>query len=54
MNVLLGVIDPIAISVGPFQIYWYGIIIAVAMFVAISLATREAKKEGLKRIQLLI
>lgn len=48
MNGLLGKIDPIAISVGPFRVYWYGIIIAAAIFVAISLATREAKKRGLK------
>ncbi|WP_034552033.1 prolipoprotein diacylglyceryl transferase [Carnobacterium funditum] len=47
MNILLGEINPIAISVGPIQIYWYGIIIAIAMLVAISLAIGEGKKRGL-------
>lgn len=47
MNILLGEIDPIAISVGPITIYWYGIIIAAAMFVAIYLTTREGNKRGL-------
>ncbi|WP_181037412.1 prolipoprotein diacylglyceryl transferase family protein, partial [Enterococcus faecalis] len=38
MNVLLSVIDPVAISIGPIKIYWYGIIIALAMLIGISLA----------------
>lgn len=48
MNVLLSVIDPIAISIGPIKIYWYGIIIALAMLIGISLATKEAQKLGLE------
>ena len=48
MNVLLSVIDPVAISIGPIKIYWYGIIIALAMLIGISLATKEAKKLGLE------
>lgn len=40
-------IDPIAFSIGPFQVYWYGIIIAAAMLLAVTLATREGKKRGL-------
>lgn len=47
MNVLLGEINPIAISAGPITVYWYGIIIAAAMFVAIYLTTREGNKRGL-------
>lgn len=46
MNVLLSVIDPVAISIGPIKIYWYGIIIALAMLIGISLATKEAQKLG--------
>lgn len=48
MNVLLSVIDPVAISIGPIKIYWYGIIIALAMLTGISLATKEAQKLGLE------
>lgn len=48
MNVLLSVIDPVAISIGPIKIYWYGIIIALAMLMGISLATKEAQKLGLE------
>ena len=48
MNVLLSVIDPVAISIGPIKIYWYGIIIALAMLLGISLATKEAQKMGLE------
>ncbi|WP_161879264.1 prolipoprotein diacylglyceryl transferase [Alkalibacterium sp. MB6] len=48
MNVLLNVIDPVAISIGPIKIYWYGIIIALAMLIGISLATKEAQKLGLE------
>ncbi|GEN51226.1 prolipoprotein diacylglyceryl transferase [Alkalibacterium pelagium] len=49
MNVLLSVIDPVAISIGPIKIYWYGIIIALAMLIGISLATKEAQKLGLEK-----
>lgn len=48
MNVLLSVIDPVAISIGPIKIHWYGIIIALAMLIGISLATKEAQKLGLE------
>ena len=48
MNVLLSVIDPVAISIGPIKINWYGIIIALAMLIGISLATKEAQKLGLE------
>lgn len=48
MNRFLGTIDPIAISLGPLEIYWYGVIIASAIFVAIFLSTREAEKRGIK------
>ena len=48
MNVLFSVIDPVAISFGSIEIYWYGIIIALAMLLGISLATKEAQKMGLE------
>jgi phosphatidylglycerol---prolipoprotein diacylglyceryl transferase len=37
------VIDPVAIEIGPIQVHWYGIFIAVAAFVATILATRVAR-----------
>lgn len=48
MELVLGIINPHAIEIGSFVIHWYGIIIAAAMFLAIHLSTREAKKKGLE------
>lgn len=50
MSNLLGAINPIAFSLGPLDVYWYGIIIAVGIFSAIFLSTREAEKEESKEI----
>ncbi|WP_407370720.1 prolipoprotein diacylglyceryl transferase [Carnobacterium sp.] len=47
MSNLLGAINPIAFSLGPLDVYWYGIIIAAAIFVAIFLSMREAEKRGI-------
>lgn len=47
MSNLLGAINPIAFSLGPLDVYWYGIIIAAAIFVAIFLSTQEAEKRGI-------
>lgn len=46
-TILIGTIDRVAFSFGPFTVYWYGVIIGVAMLLAIFLATREGKKRGL-------
>ncbi|EDP69102.1 prolipoprotein diacylglyceryl transferase [Carnobacterium sp. AT7] len=48
MSNLLGAINPIAFSLGPLDVYWYGIIIAVGIFSAIFLSTREAEKRGIE------
>lgn len=48
MNVLLNQINPIAISIGPLNIHWYGIIIAAAILAGVSLASKEARKKGLE------
>lgn len=40
------VIDPIAFRLGPLEVHWYGIIIAVAVLVAGLLGTREARRRG--------
>ncbi|MBP5654391.1 MAG: prolipoprotein diacylglyceryl transferase [Clostridiales bacterium] len=37
-------ISPVAFSIGSFQVYWYGIIIAVAMLLAIFLGIKDSKK----------
>lgn len=41
-------IDPVAFSFGAFTVYWYGVIIAVAMSLAVTLGSREGKKRGFK------
>lgn len=47
MNFLFNAINPIAFSLGPLEVHWYGVIIAAAIFTAISLSMREAKKRGI-------
>ncbi|PJH64396.1 prolipoprotein diacylglyceryl transferase family protein, partial [Salmonella enterica] len=44
MEFLLGQIDPVAFSLGPIEVAWYGIIIVVGMFLAIWLSIRESEK----------
>lgn len=41
-------INPIAISIGKVNIYWYGIIIVTAMLLGIFLAKRDDKLHGIK------
>jgi len=48
MTTLLGVIDPVAFRIGPLEVRWYGVIIAIGIFVAIWLSSREADKRGLE------
>ncbi|MCA9764907.1 MAG: prolipoprotein diacylglyceryl transferase [Carnobacterium sp.] len=48
MNFLFSAINPIAFSLGPLEVHWYGVIIASAIFVALFLSTREAKKRGIE------
>jgi len=42
-------LDRVFISIGPITIYWYGLIIATAIFIGLFLATKEAEKVGLKK-----
>lgn len=44
MNFLLGAIDPIAISLGPIDVRWYGVIIACGIVLAFLVAQREMVK----------
>lgn len=47
MKSIVGTIDRVAFSFGPFTLYWYGLIIVGAMLLAITLASKEGKKRGL-------
>ncbi|SFI63724.1 prolipoprotein diacylglyceryl transferase [Thermoflavimicrobium dichotomicum] len=42
----LAVIDPVAFSLGPIQVHWYGILIGTGALLGLWLATREAKRLG--------
>jgi phosphatidylglycerol:prolipoprotein diacylglycerol transferase len=44
---MIAVIDPVAFSIGPIQIHWYGIIMGSAALLGLYLATLEAKKRGM-------
>ncbi|SES39158.1 prolipoprotein diacylglyceryl transferase [Salisediminibacterium halotolerans] len=46
MNLLAGAIDPIAFETGALTVYWYGIIIAFAVFVGYFVAQKEAKRQN--------
>ena len=37
-------LDPIAIKFGPFEVYWYGLIMATAVFIGLVLAMKEAER----------
>lgn len=45
--ILNAAIDPVAISLGPLSIHWYGIIILTGMIIGYFLAKRETVKRGL-------
>ncbi|MFE7061624.1 prolipoprotein diacylglyceryl transferase [Sutcliffiella sp. NPDC057660] len=45
----LQAIDRVAFEMGPFTIYWYGIIIGIGVFLGWYLATQEAKNLGLSK-----
>lgn len=44
---LLAALNPIALRLGPIQVHWYGVIIAMAVVIAVTLSVREAKRRGL-------
>ncbi|WP_161878374.1 prolipoprotein diacylglyceryl transferase [Alkalibacterium sp. MB6] len=47
MSLTLGLIDPVAIRLGPITVAWYGLIIVIGMFLAVWLSMREANKRGI-------
>lgn len=40
-------LDPIALVVGPFTIYWYGLLIGAAMLIGLFWILKESKKHGI-------
>ncbi|MGD6842902.1 prolipoprotein diacylglyceryl transferase [Bacillus infantis] len=42
-------LDPIAFSLGPIQVHWYGLIIGAGIALALWLAMREGEKRGLQK-----
>lgn len=49
MEKTLQPIDPIAFSLGPFSVHWYGIIIGVGIALGTWLAMREGEKRGISK-----
>ncbi|UXH43498.1 prolipoprotein diacylglyceryl transferase [Rossellomorea vietnamensis] len=47
MNENITPIDPIAISLGPIQVHWYGVIIGLGIALGLYLVIRESKRLGL-------
>jgi phosphatidylglycerol---prolipoprotein diacylglyceryl transferase len=46
-------IDPVLVTIGGLKIHWYGIMIAIGLYVAIQVALREATRRGMSRDQLM-
>ncbi|WP_026583527.1 prolipoprotein diacylglyceryl transferase [Bacillus sp. J33] len=42
-------LDPIAISLGPIQVHWYGLIIGIGIALALIIAMREGERRGLPK-----
>ncbi|MGG1676433.1 prolipoprotein diacylglyceryl transferase [Neobacillus sp. NRS-1170] len=49
MNEKIQPLDPIAFTLGPIQVHWYGIIIGSGLALALFLAIREANRRGLPK-----
>ncbi|MBI5974070.1 prolipoprotein diacylglyceryl transferase [Staphylococcus canis] len=49
----LGYIDPVAFTLGPIQIRWYGIIIATAILIGYWIAQKSAQRVGFKEDDLI-
>lgn len=46
MRGVLAALNPIAFNLGPIQVHWYGIIIASAVIIAVTLAVREGGRRN--------
>ncbi|HJV16544.1 MAG TPA: prolipoprotein diacylglyceryl transferase [Bacillales bacterium] len=49
MNENIQPLDPIAFTLGPIQVHWYGIIIGAGLALALYLAIREGNRRGLPK-----
>ncbi|MFH7818552.1 prolipoprotein diacylglyceryl transferase [Neobacillus thermocopriae] len=49
MNEPIQPLDPIAFSLGPIQVHWYGIIIGVGLALAMYIAMKEGNRRGLPK-----
>lgn len=47
MNNLIAALNPVALSFGGLEIRWYGVIIALGILIAMTLATKESERKGL-------
>jgi phosphatidylglycerol---prolipoprotein diacylglyceryl transferase len=46
-------IDPVLVSIGGLKIHWYGIMIAIGLYVGIQVALRDAERRGIDKDQLM-
>lgn len=46
-NTVVAALNPIALRLGPIEIHWYGVIIACAVLVALTLSVREGQRRGI-------
>ena len=46
-------IDPVLVTIGGLKIHWYGIMIAIGLYVGIQVALRDAARRGLNKDQLM-
>lgn len=46
MQGILAALNPIAFHLGPIQVHWYGVIIASAVIIAVTLAVREGGRRN--------
>ncbi len=46
-------IDPVLVTIGGLKIHWYGIMIAIGLYVGIQVGLREAARRGMSRDQLM-
>jgi phosphatidylglycerol:prolipoprotein diacylglycerol transferase len=46
-------LNPVLVTIGGLKIHWYGIMIAIGLYVAIQVALREATRRGINRDQVM-
>ena len=54
MGLLFGEIDPIALKLGPIAVHWYGVIIGMAVLLALYLSIKEGERRGIRKIIFMI